>query len=108
VGRRGPGPWATAYCRAKANGDGPVPCLFMIADMDFDRFTMALLVLRDHAPDLTQEEEDALQDAHMAHLADLHAAGHLLAAEATGGASPADSPTASPAVASDPSPDASE
>jgi uncharacterized protein YciI len=48
--------------------------------MDFDRFTMTLLVLRDDAPDLTPEEEDALQDAHMSHLADLHAAGHLLAA----------------------------
>ncbi len=48
--------------------------------MDFDRFTMTLLVLRDDAPDFTPEEEDALQDAHMTHLADLHAAGHLLAA----------------------------
>lgn len=48
--------------------------------MDFDRFTMTLLVLRDDAPNFTQEEEDALQDAHMAHLADLHAAGHLLVA----------------------------
>src|SRR6266481_4981749 len=48
--------------------------------MDFDRFTMTLLVLRDDAPDLTPEEEDALQDAHMSHLSDLHAAGHLLAA----------------------------
>jgi hypothetical protein len=48
--------------------------------MDFDRFTMTLLVLRDDAPNFTQEEEDALQDAHMAHLADLHASGHLLAA----------------------------
>jgi uncharacterized protein len=48
--------------------------------MDFDRLTMTLLVLRDDAPDFTPAEEDALQDAHMAHLADLHAAGHLLAA----------------------------
>jgi hypothetical protein len=41
--------------------------------MDFDRFTMTLLVLRDDAPNFTQEQEDALQDAHMAHLADLRA-----------------------------------
>jgi uncharacterized protein YciI len=48
--------------------------------MHFERFTMTLLVLRDDAPAFSPEEEDALQDAHMAHLADLHAAGHLLAA----------------------------
>ena len=48
--------------------------------MEFDQFTMTLLVLRDDAPDFTPAEEDTLQDAHMAHLADLHAAGHLLAA----------------------------
>jgi uncharacterized protein YciI len=48
--------------------------------MDFDRMTVALLVLRDDAPELTPQEENALQDAHMAHLADLHEAGHLVAA----------------------------
>lgn len=48
--------------------------------MEFDRFTIALLILRDDAPDLGDEDADALQDAHMAHLADLHGAGHLLAA----------------------------
>jgi uncharacterized protein len=48
--------------------------------MDFDRFSITLLVLRDDAPELTAEQEDALQDAHMSHLADLHQAGHLLAA----------------------------
>jgi uncharacterized protein len=48
--------------------------------MNFDRFTMTLLVLRDDAPELTPDQEAALQDAHMAHLADLHEAGHLLAA----------------------------
>ena len=42
--------------------------------------TVALLVLRDDAPELSAEQEDALQDAHMAHLADLHEAGHLVAA----------------------------
>jgi len=48
--------------------------------MEFDRFSAALLVLRDDAPDLDPAAAAALQDAHMAHLADLHEAGHLLAA----------------------------
>ena len=48
--------------------------------MQFDRFTITLLILRPDAPQLDAEAEAALQDAHMAHLADLHAAGHLLAA----------------------------
>jgi uncharacterized protein YciI len=48
--------------------------------MDFDRFSAALLVLRDDAPNLDEAEAAALQDAHMAHLADLHEAGQLLAA----------------------------
>jgi uncharacterized protein len=48
--------------------------------MQFDRYTITLLVLRPDAPDLDRPAEEALQDAHMAHLADLHEAGHLLAA----------------------------
>ncbi len=48
--------------------------------MDFDRFTIGLLILRSDAPKLSEEEENALQDAHMAHLAKLHDEGHLLAA----------------------------
>ncbi len=48
--------------------------------MDFDQFSITLLILRDDAPDLTPEDESALQNAHMAHLADLHESGHLLAA----------------------------
>lgn len=48
--------------------------------MEFDEYTIALLVLRDDAPTLTEAEENALQDAHMDHLAKLHEAGHLLAA----------------------------
>ena len=48
--------------------------------MDFDQFTVALLISRDDAPVLDEDAEKALQDAHMAHLADLHEAGHLLAA----------------------------
>ena len=55
--------------------------------MEFDRFTVALLIRRDDAPELDQDAESALQDAHMAHmahmahLADLHQVGHLLAAD---------------------------
>jgi uncharacterized protein YciI len=48
--------------------------------MDLDRFTVALLVLRPDAPHLDDEAASKLQDAHMAHLADLHEAGYLLAA----------------------------
>ncbi len=48
--------------------------------MEFDKFCIALLVLRPDRPRLDQEAEAALQDAHMAHLADLHEAGYLLAA----------------------------
>ena len=48
--------------------------------MDFDRFTIVLLILRPDAPQLDEEAADALQDAHMAHLAELHEAGYLLAA----------------------------
>jgi uncharacterized protein len=48
--------------------------------MKFDGFTIGLLVLRDDAPELTPAEEDALQDAHLSYLTDLHEAGQLLAA----------------------------
>jgi uncharacterized protein YciI len=48
--------------------------------MHLDRFTIALLILRPDAPQLDDEAASALQDAHMAHLADLHEAGYLLAA----------------------------
>jgi uncharacterized protein YciI len=48
--------------------------------MEFDKFSIALLVLRPDRPHLDQKAEEALQNAHMAHLADLHEAGHLLAA----------------------------
>jgi len=46
----------------------------------FDLFTIALLTLRDDAPQLDETAADELQDAHMAYNADLHDAGHLLAA----------------------------
>ena len=48
--------------------------------MEFDQLTITLLVLRPDAPQLDEEAAAALQDAHMAHLADLHESGHLLAA----------------------------
>jgi uncharacterized protein len=48
--------------------------------LQFDQYTIALLILRPDAPELDDEAAAALQDAHMAHLADLHEAGHLLAA----------------------------
>jgi uncharacterized protein len=48
--------------------------------VEFDRFSVALLILRPDAPQLDEEAAAALQDAHMAHLANLHEAGHLLAA----------------------------
>jgi uncharacterized protein len=48
--------------------------------MDFDRLTIIVLERRSDAPEISPEQQDALQDAHMAHLADLHllAAGPLL------------------------------
>ena len=48
--------------------------------VQLDRFSIALLILRPDAPVLDDEEAARLQHAHMAHLADLHEAGHLLAA----------------------------
>ena len=48
--------------------------------MTFDRFTIALLVLRPDAPQLDEQAATELQEAHMSHLADLHEAGYLLAA----------------------------
>ena len=48
--------------------------------VQLDRFTIALLILRPDAPILDEEAAARLQDAHMAHLADLHEAGVLVAA----------------------------
>ena len=48
--------------------------------MEFDNFTIALLVKNPDAPELDEARAAELQDAHMAHLADLHDAGVLLAA----------------------------
>ncbi|HEX6348331.1 MAG TPA: YciI family protein [Candidatus Dormibacteraeota bacterium] len=48
--------------------------------MRFDTYTIGLLLLRHDAPALDEAAANALQDAHLAHLAQLHEAGHLLAA----------------------------
>jgi uncharacterized protein YciI len=48
--------------------------------MDFDRFSIVLLVLRPDAPRLDEEAAGELQDAHLAYLVDLHDDGRLLAA----------------------------
>lgn len=48
--------------------------------MEVEQYTIALLILRPDAPVLDEEAAAALQDGHMAHLADLHEAGYLLAA----------------------------
>lgn len=52
--------------------------------MDFDQLTVVLLVTPEHPPDLSEEEADRLQNAHLAHLADLHEQGVLLAAGPAG------------------------
>jgi uncharacterized protein len=48
--------------------------------MRFDRHTVVLLVRPADAPELSDEEAAAVQDAHLASQADLHAQGHLVAA----------------------------
>jgi uncharacterized protein YciI len=48
--------------------------------VDFDTVTVALLLLGPNAAGMIQADEDALQDAHLAHLAAMHDAGELLAA----------------------------
>ena len=48
--------------------------------MEFDSFTVSLLVLRDDAPVWDDETAAAMQDAHLDHLATLHEQGQLLAA----------------------------
>jgi uncharacterized protein len=48
--------------------------------MDFDRYTVVLLVTPENPPEMSDEDGDRLQDAHLAHLAALHDSGVLLAA----------------------------
>jgi uncharacterized protein YciI len=47
--------------------------------MQFDHLTITLLILRSDAPQLNEEAAAALLDAHVAHIADLHEAGYLVA-----------------------------
>jgi uncharacterized protein len=48
--------------------------------MQFDRYSIALLIHRPDGPQLDAKQAADLQDAHMSYLLDLHEAGHLLVA----------------------------
>jgi hypothetical protein len=48
--------------------------------MQFDALTVVTLIRPDDAPQLTEAEEDELQDAHMTFLAEQHERGETLAA----------------------------
>lgn len=48
--------------------------------MDFDRYTIALLIRSSKTPEVDPDQADRLQDAHMAHLASLHEGGKLVVA----------------------------
>jgi uncharacterized protein YciI len=48
--------------------------------MEFDQFTVVLLLTPADPPELDETEADELQDAHLNHLATLHESGRLLAA----------------------------
>jgi uncharacterized protein len=48
--------------------------------MQFDALTVVTLIRPEGAPELTEEEEDKLQDAHMAFTAEQHERGEILAA----------------------------
>jgi uncharacterized protein len=47
--------------------------------VEFDHYSIALLMLRPDAPAMDDAQAEALQDAHLAFLADLHDSGDLLA-----------------------------
>ncbi|TCN44525.1 hypothetical protein EV644_101339 [Kribbella orskensis] len=47
--------------------------------MKFDQHTLVLLVRPEDAPELSEQEADALQDAHLAFRADLREQGYLVA-----------------------------
>jgi uncharacterized protein len=51
-----------------------------LAYMDFDRYTITLLLKAHAVPEHDEQAAVGLQDAHMSHLSDLHEAGVLLAA----------------------------
>jgi uncharacterized protein YciI len=48
--------------------------------LEFDNYTITLLVRRADAPQMTEKQAAELQDAHLSYLADLADAGYLLAA----------------------------
>jgi uncharacterized protein YciI len=48
--------------------------------MEFDRFCVGFLTTKPGVPKRSDADDEAIQDAHMAHLADLHEEGRLLAA----------------------------
>ncbi len=50
------------------------------SEIQFDQFTIALLIRRPEAPRLDEKTENSFQDAHLAYLAKLHDEGYLLAA----------------------------
>jgi uncharacterized protein len=52
--------------------------------MEFDRYTVVLLVTPPDAPELTEAEATRLHEAHLSHLAALHESGALLAAGPVG------------------------
>jgi uncharacterized protein YciI len=47
--------------------------------MRFDQHTLVLLVRPPHAPELSDDEANALQDAHLAFRADLYEKGYIIA-----------------------------
>jgi uncharacterized protein len=52
--------------------------------MEFDQYTVVLLLTPADPPQLSEAEAERLQDAHLSHLADLHDRGVLLAAGPVG------------------------
>lgn len=53
--------------------------------MRFDQHTVVLLTVDPNAPDMTDEEKAALQDAHLSFTADMIEQGHIMAAGPTVG-----------------------
>lgn len=51
--------------------------------MDFDHFSVGLLTTKSDSQRSDGPESDAIQDAHMSYLADMHETGQLLAARPT-------------------------
>jgi uncharacterized protein len=48
--------------------------------MEFDQFSLVLLLTGPRDGEIDEERRNELQDAHLSHLATLHDAGHLIAA----------------------------